>query len=278
MIQAGQYIDSTLGVKFGLATMTAAAAGQVVSDVSGVLFGGTLESLINRFSPNPVAASLSMAQRQSAWGRYASLAGAVLGVTVGCALGALTLFFVDLEARDRIQRAQQFKEVLGDMTRSQSSFPCRQVVVHLAVQAHQRYDWKSLNNDNEDDDDDDQEGSGAVVEHDENVTTAAPCVGPRVRVKSLDLEQGEDGAATAKNDNDDESSWVVKAAHQQNVLVHGQCLYAPIKKQWDDSKSDEIWAVVEFEKDGEEASETDIQKVELMASHLAIFMHRMSSD
>lgn len=33
MIQAGGYIDSTLGVKFGLATMTAAAMGQVVSDV-----------------------------------------------------------------------------------------------------------------------------------------------------------------------------------------------------------------------------------------------------
>lgn len=33
MIQAGGYIDATLGVKFGLATMTAAAMGQVVSDV-----------------------------------------------------------------------------------------------------------------------------------------------------------------------------------------------------------------------------------------------------
>ena len=33
MIQAGGYIDSTLGVKFGLATLTAAAMGQVVSDV-----------------------------------------------------------------------------------------------------------------------------------------------------------------------------------------------------------------------------------------------------
>mmetsp|Transcript_11351 Transcript_11351/g.24078 ORF Transcript_11351/g.24078 Transcript_11351/m.24078 type:complete len:229 (+) Transcript_11351:90-776(+) len=33
MIQAGGLIDSTLGVKFGLATLTAAAMGQVVSDV-----------------------------------------------------------------------------------------------------------------------------------------------------------------------------------------------------------------------------------------------------
>jgi len=33
MIQAGGYIDATLGVKMGLATMTAAAMGQVFSDV-----------------------------------------------------------------------------------------------------------------------------------------------------------------------------------------------------------------------------------------------------
>ncbi len=43
MIQAGQYIDSTLGVTLGLATMIAAAAGQVVSDESVVVFGGSLQ-------------------------------------------------------------------------------------------------------------------------------------------------------------------------------------------------------------------------------------------
>lgn len=50
MIQAGQYIDSTLGVSLGLATMTAAAAGQVILDVSVVVFGGTLEHFLMRFS------------------------------------------------------------------------------------------------------------------------------------------------------------------------------------------------------------------------------------
>lgn len=44
MIQAGDLIDNTLGVKLGLATLTAAAAGQIVSDVSGVCFGGTVEA------------------------------------------------------------------------------------------------------------------------------------------------------------------------------------------------------------------------------------------
>ena len=47
MIQAGSYIDNTLGVQFGLATLTAAAMGQVVSDMSGVLFGGSLERMLS---------------------------------------------------------------------------------------------------------------------------------------------------------------------------------------------------------------------------------------
>ena len=39
MIQAGEAIDSTLGVTFAMSTLTAAAYGQVISDVSGVLSG-----------------------------------------------------------------------------------------------------------------------------------------------------------------------------------------------------------------------------------------------
>ncbi|EOD36166.1 hypothetical protein EMIHUDRAFT_49391, partial [Emiliania huxleyi CCMP1516] len=42
MIQAGNAIDCTLGVSFGLSTLTAlraAAFGQVCSDSAGVLFG-----------------------------------------------------------------------------------------------------------------------------------------------------------------------------------------------------------------------------------------------
>jgi len=210
-----------------------------------------LETFINRWMPNPVAATLSTAQRQSKLGRYASLAGAVIGVTVGCALGALTLFFVDLDARDRIQRARQFKEVLSDMTHISNtgvSFPCRKVIVHLAVEANQHYDWQSLNQDDDDDDADESTGTQ----------------GPHVFMRGLKL---------AKEENFDDL--VVKAARQQNVLVSGQRLFAPIMR-WEANKSNEVWAVVEFVKDGDEVSELDIAKVELMATHLAIFMHRMA--
>ena len=44
-LQAGDYIDNTIGVALGLATLTSAAMGQIVSDVSGVAFGGVVEAL-----------------------------------------------------------------------------------------------------------------------------------------------------------------------------------------------------------------------------------------
>jgi membrane protein YqaA with SNARE-associated domain len=261
MIQAGQYIDTTLGVKLGLATMTAAACGQVVSDVSGVLFGGTLESIINRWMPNNMAATLSTAQRQSTWGRYASLSGAVLCVTCGCALGALTLFFVDLDARDRIQRAAQFKQVLTDMTQELSNFDCREVVVHLAVKTNQHYDWKSLN---QDESGDGVGSKAATTSTSSRYTANQTRNAPVVRMQSLDLLHPEQ-----------EDDSVIRAARQQDIVVSGQRLFVPIRR-WEENKHDEIWAVVEFEKDNQEISESDIQNLQTLTKMLGIFMHRMA--
>ena len=47
MIQAGNAIDCSIGVMFSLSTLSAAAFGQIVANVIGILFGGTLESLAN---------------------------------------------------------------------------------------------------------------------------------------------------------------------------------------------------------------------------------------
>ena len=44
----GDLIDTTLGVSFGLATITAAAMGQICSDVSGVCVGGFVDALFNK--------------------------------------------------------------------------------------------------------------------------------------------------------------------------------------------------------------------------------------
>ncbi|KAL7531677.1 hypothetical protein ACHAXR_004173 [Thalassiosira sp. AJA248-18] len=118
MIQAGGYIDSTLGVKFGLATLTAAAMGQVVSDVSGVLFGSTVEHAITRTGlVHP--SHLSPAQRRLPLSRRVSLAGAVIGVMVGCGLGATALLFVPHQnhSETKQKHVQKIKEVLSNMLR-----------------------------------------------------------------------------------------------------------------------------------------------------------------
>ena len=137
MIQAGQYIDSTIGVSLGLATMSAAAAGQVVSDVSGVVFGGTLERFLIRLSFIE-APALTMAQRQLSICRNVSMAGAVIGVVIGCALGATTLLLVDLDARDRIERATRLREIVTDMVSEEedgngvSSLNCETCCIYVA--------------------------------------------------------------------------------------------------------------------------------------------------
>jgi len=44
MILSGNAIDLTLGVTFGISTLTAAAFGQIVSMAGSVIFGGAVET------------------------------------------------------------------------------------------------------------------------------------------------------------------------------------------------------------------------------------------
>ena len=75
---------------------TAAAMGQVISDVSGVMFGDTLGRLFNISS-----AQLTTSQKKLKLVSRTRLLGAVIGVTVGCCLGAVALYLVpDRDADD----------------------------------------------------------------------------------------------------------------------------------------------------------------------------------
>jgi Transmembrane protein 65 len=93
MLQAGNAIDCTLGVTFGLSTLTAAAFGQVCSDASGVLFGGTLESLACRAGLPKTG--LTLYQRSLPVVKRVRLLGSFCGVLFGCCLGLVNLFFID---------------------------------------------------------------------------------------------------------------------------------------------------------------------------------------
>lgn len=136
MIQAGGYIDSTLGVQFGLATLTAAAMGQVVSDVSGVLFGRTVDNAITHLGlVNP--SNLSPAQRRLHLSQRVSLAGAVIGVVIGCGLGATSLCFVPNLHHNETKHGEleKMKKILSDMLGA-SDVECDNCTVYLA-ESHQ---------------------------------------------------------------------------------------------------------------------------------------------
>ncbi|GAB5355166.1 hypothetical protein AAMO2058_000182700 [Amorphochlora amoebiformis] len=109
MIQAGDLIDNTIGVKFGLATLTAAAFGQICSDVSGIAFGGVIEAAATKLGL-PVA-RLSAGQRRLPRVKFIGNFGMICGVILGCLLGMTSLLFKDLDAADRAKREKELDTI-----------------------------------------------------------------------------------------------------------------------------------------------------------------------
>eukprot|EP00936_MAST-01D_sp_MAST-1D-sp1_P002658 g2658.t1 len=105
MIEAGDLIDNSLGVTFGLSTLTAAGFGQVFSDTAGVLFGGVVERTVAVFGLP--AAALTAAQRELPRVKWVGTASAVVGVICGCLLGMCTLLFKDVDKADRLKRQKE---------------------------------------------------------------------------------------------------------------------------------------------------------------------------
>lgn len=93
MILAGDYIDLTLGVSFGISSMAAAALGNTVSDIAGLGLGNVVEDMCARLGlPNP---QLTAEQHMLPQTRFAKVAGSCGGVTIGCLLGMAPLLFIE---------------------------------------------------------------------------------------------------------------------------------------------------------------------------------------
>ena len=107
MLQAGNAIDCTIGVTFGLSTLTAAAFGQVCSDAAGVMFGGTVESIASK--AGIPKAGLTAAQRQLSVVKKIKFAGGLFGIITGCLLGLVNLLWIDTE-RSSTLKLQVFNE------------------------------------------------------------------------------------------------------------------------------------------------------------------------
>lgn len=110
MIQAGDLIDQTIGVRFGLASLTAAAMGQIVSDTSGVAFGGVVDAAVAKLGLQPPR--LTPAQLTTRVARFTSVFGGIVGVFIGCSLGMTSLLFLDLHAAEREKKAREIDHIL----------------------------------------------------------------------------------------------------------------------------------------------------------------------
>ncbi|XP_063900031.1 uncharacterized protein LOC135119549 [Zophobas morio] len=113
MIQAGDFIDTTIGVIFGLSTLSAAALGQVVSDVSGVFFGGTIEALAVRLGLNPSNLSHEQCNLKSV--KIVTTLGRSVGIILGCLLGMCSLLFMDTKKSDRMKHQKEHNELLKSL-------------------------------------------------------------------------------------------------------------------------------------------------------------------
>lgn len=91
MILAGDYIDSRLGVAFGISTMAAAAIGNTFSDVIGVQIAGVIETA--GAAMGLPASGLTELQRCDIRMRILKNTGMVLGIVVGCMLGMAPLVY-----------------------------------------------------------------------------------------------------------------------------------------------------------------------------------------
>lgn len=109
MIVAGEYIDLTVGVAFGISTMAAAALGNTISDLAGVGLGGAIEGLATRLGLPP--SNLSRAQMLLRRTRIASLVGSAIGVTLGCLIGMFPLLL--MPAADGVEAVKRKEKMVG---------------------------------------------------------------------------------------------------------------------------------------------------------------------
>lgn len=113
MITAGEAIDSTFGVAFGLSTMAAAGLGQCCSDVVGVTSGGIVDATVSKLRlPHH---GLGPAQLDLRVSRLWSTAGASFGVLVGCLLGMSCLLFMDTDRAERARKAKELQSIFASI-------------------------------------------------------------------------------------------------------------------------------------------------------------------
>lgn len=92
MILAGDMIDGSLGIRFGLSTLAAAGFGNMISDVVGVGLGDAIDSLSLRMGFR--APALTADQLELVITRRVKALASALGVAFGCLIGMAPLLLM----------------------------------------------------------------------------------------------------------------------------------------------------------------------------------------
>ena len=86
MVISGDFIDGTIGVALGITTLAAAALGNAFSNSMGMFLHGFIDRFANQIGlPDP---RLTVSQRHARSVKNVKMASGVLGVMIGCVLGA----------------------------------------------------------------------------------------------------------------------------------------------------------------------------------------------
>ena len=96
MIIAGEYIEMYIGTALALSTMAAAGLGNLLSDIAGIGFSKKIETLTESWL-NIRPPELSRRQASHFNAKFIKIAGAVIGISVGCILGMFPLLFFDAD-------------------------------------------------------------------------------------------------------------------------------------------------------------------------------------
>jgi len=130
LIHTGDYIDQTVGVAFGFPTMVAAAAGQIVSDCSGVCFGGLIESLAMKLGLP--ASDISAAQHQLKSVKILRTFSAAFGVVLGCTLAMTQILFMDLKKAERLKAKKELIPLFRGLAEEAKEFlDCERTTLYL---------------------------------------------------------------------------------------------------------------------------------------------------
>lgn len=92
MIVCGDFIDAQFGVMFGLTTMASAGLGNWLSDTIGLGLGDVIERTAGKMGLSN--GNLSPAQERMQPAKLTTLAGKLIGITLGCFAGMVPLLFL----------------------------------------------------------------------------------------------------------------------------------------------------------------------------------------